>query len=296
LAVLAAFGVRTLLRAVGRTPVKLALAAVLAFVVVSDLEYPFVPNPVGSLPSYDALRDQPPGIAAELPMMPANQDLSQATFYQQRHGKRIVNGYREGTLQEARATGLNDLSSKKVLSGLRAIGVKYLLVRQDTDIVGWPKVPEPRAKDVTLLKADPAMKLYRLKPGFGTLALWFRDLGAIETGTDGKPLQWSQGDDVELNLATSCVTCTKGTVTFTLQPFGGPRTLTFTGAGLNGRKETIAPGITKVGLPVTLRDGRADIDVAISPGPVPIPSVIAGSTDTRSFSVGLGEPTLEVDR
>lgn len=294
--VVAAFGVMTVLRWLPRNRwVQGAAALAFVAVVLADVRLVRDPNEVGLLPAYAALRDQPAGIAAEYPLVAAAADGSQAVFYQDAHGKRLINGYREGTEQEARALMLGDLGARRSIEGLRALGVRYLLVREDTELVGLPDPGTPPASLATPLFEGAPMSLYRIKPGPGTLAYWFPGTGALELDAKQRPFSWLQTPSTKLNIHDTCADC-RATAIVRFGSFAAkPRTVRLTTDGYR-REVKVAAGLQTVRVPLRFRGGTAEIGVSVTPGPTPVTDVDPASLDGRALSLSLAPPEVEVDR
>ena len=295
-ALLAARGLLALTRTTSRPVLRLVIVVATVAVVAADLRFEIPPNRIGELQSYRKLAGEPAGLAAELPLMPAAEDLNQASFYQQIYDKPLLNGYVEGSIQEARSRAVGDLGKPASIRALRALGVRYLLVRQDTKLINWPDPGTPPARDATLLASEPAMRLYRLKPGPGEIGTWFPKLLAGEAKVGDESFAWADGDESELEVRSTCRTC-RGTATITLVSFGAtPREVKITGPGTSVTAK-VAEGPTEVRVPFRLVDGEADLEVRSTPGPVPARSIDPTSRDPRSLGLGLSTvPRLTIEK
>lgn len=293
LAPVAAIGAAALLRWLKHPALQVGAVGVLTVLAFGDMQVGRMVNRVGEPPAYVALRQQPPGLVGEFPLMPAAQELNQATFYQQLGNHPILNGYREGSLQEARAAQLNDLSSQKTIRALRAIGVRYLVVRTDTDLVGWPDPGEPPAKDARLIKEDQSLKLYELKPGDGSLAFWFPNVGAAEPDFEKKPFQWLGEPRTTLHVFDDCKDCS-AEATIKFGNFGPERQVTLD-SGVAKKTVTVGASPQQVRIRVQLKNGRAKVNLTATPGAVRPSEVDPTNTDGRLLSLMLYPAKLEVE-
>jgi hypothetical protein len=296
-ALLAGFGLAAIVRRFERPAVRGLIVVVVLVIVAADLSFRPSSSKITSFSGYDALAAQPRGLAAEFPMVPADQDLNHATYYQQRHGKPILNGYREGSRQEARALAIgNTLADPRTISALRALDVRYLLVRRDTELVRWPDPGSPPRRDATRLAAGPIVDLYRLKPGEGELGYWYPRVPPGVSPTERGDISWIDGSEIAYNVTSTCDDCA-GSFTTTLLSLGGqPRTVEISG-GSAPQTVRLAGEPVRVTVPFRLKDGEAEVQLSASPGPVPVREVDPASADPRSLAIGVSPfPKLKIDR
>ncbi len=139
-AVFAGFGVSRLAAWLERTRPRWCAAAVACaggLMVAEYLMAPLALVPVATRPGdvYAWLREQPPGVVAELPMaLPAGPQLQDAQFEYNStfHWRPLVNGYSGNTpaSYDALQKKMIDFPSEDALAALRTAGARYLLVHE----------------------------------------------------------------------------------------------------------------------------------------------------------------------
>lgn len=293
LAPVAALGVAAILRWVKYPAAQLAVVAGLTLVMAGDLKVGAFVNPTSDPPSYVALRQQPPGLVAEMPFVPAVQEVNQATYYQDLGNHPILNGYREGSIQEARALQLTDLSSPRTMAGLRAIGVKYVVARTDFDFLSWPDPGAPSPKDARLIKEDRSLKLYEVKDGPANFAFWYPDASPTERDIKKQPYQWLTADGTTLHVYGDCDNC-DGEAIVKLSAFGPDRQVTLD-SGVAKRVVTVTPAPKEYRVPIRVKNGRAEVRLTSNPGAVRPSELDPANPDNRLLALALYEPKVEVE-
>jgi hypothetical protein len=294
LVVLAALG---MLAIVGRraVAVQAAVLALLFVVIAGDLWAARPAQGTNKLvipETYHRLAQMPQGIAVEYPVLPAEQSMYGDVFYEGWHHKPIVNGYYEESPEENRALRLADLSSPDTARGLKALGVRYVLVRRDIVAAGLPDPGQP-GRHYRLVTQDPYIALYELTlPGPQALVSPMDGFAPVEDSPRG-PFQWLTDDEGTIEVRGSCSSCA-GVVQFVLGSFARTRTVTV--RALDGRvlaRERVAGRQT---LRIPVRFARElNLRVQASPGPQVIADT-AGSADTRSVSLSVHDLSFRFDR
>jgi hypothetical protein len=272
-----------------------ALLAVLLAIVATDLwARPLHgTNKLVIPPTYGKLAQLPDGIAVEYPLLPAEHSQYGDVLFQGWHDKPIVNGYYQGSGEENRAVLLDDLSRPSTARGLAALGVRYVLVRQDIRQASLPDPGRP-GREYRLVARDPYIALYTLDaPRQQTLIAPMEGFGVPERGPDGPRFQWLQEREGVIEVRGNCSPCT-GTVSMTVRNFAQPHDVKVEGP--DGRVLSQA----RIGDPRRLRfrvsfDRRMELKVSADPGPQSIDDTIGGG-DPRSVSISLDSVSFALDR
>ena len=287
--VLASIGIARLAR--GRpTVVRAALLSVIFIAVAGDLcaRPPVGTNKLIIPPSYTRFARMPPGIAAEYPLVPAEQSNSGDIFYQGWHHHPLLNGYPAGSPEEARALRLTNLSDPHTADGLAALGVRYVLLRQD---IVASKLPDPGkpGRGFRLVSQDGYIAIYRVTVrGPQVLASPATGFLGVESGPRGA-FQWLGASRGTIDVRGSCSPCS-GTLDVPITSFATPRDVTFSDG--DGRILARARHVTVSRVRVPVRFSRhTSLHVDVGPGPLRISDVLH-TPDTRSVSVGVGEPVF----
>jgi hypothetical protein len=289
LVVLAALGLLAIVR--GR-PLALqgALLALALVVVAADLwaRPAQGTNKIAVPETYLRLADMPKGIAVEYPLVPAAQSGYGDIFYQAWHDKPILNGYYEDSPEEHRALALSDLSERATASGLRALGVRYVLLRRDIEAAGLPDPGRP-GRGFKLLTRDPYIALYEVRlPGRHGLVSPMEGFAGVEEGPAGR-FQWLEDDRGTIEVRGTCSPCA-GTVRMSVESFGRPRSVTVRGP--DGRVLARARRLVRRTLRVPVRfDRKLELSVETEPGPQSV-SELTGTADSRSVSISVRNATL----
>jgi hypothetical protein len=289
LVLLAGLALAALLRRLRPGPAA-AVTAVALVLVAADLRT--APedgtNKIVAPRVYTDLAKRPAGLAAEYPLLPAEQSQSGDVFYQGWHDKPLVNGYLPGSGQENRALALTDLANPRTAEGLAALGVRWIMVRQDIEAAGLPDPGRPTpASAYRLLARDDYLALYELRvTGRPVLASPWTGFHPPDRAPDGATATWLREPRGELEVrGRGCTPCS-GTLRMDVGSLGGePRTVTITAPG--GRvlaRERTTGGRIEVPLRFS---GRVRLGIAATPGPKPISAVLAPSADPRSVSVSV---------
>lgn len=283
--ILAALGAAAVLR--GRSPaVRAAFVAALAVIVPLDLWAQFSPR-VEKLETpgiYGVLRTQPPGIVAQFPLRPTEQGADyRDLFFQQSHGKPMLNGYPPRSAAEERAIGLNDLAHPDAAARLATLGVRYALVEHEPR-PGFPATAKPR-RGFSLIADSEFAALYRVSHARKAILLEpVSGFGGREGGP-GTEFRWMTANPAELTVR-GCAPC-RGELRFIAVSFVRARTLrVLTESGRLLVRARIPPGRTRVRVPLDL-SGTARLRFETDPGPLSVREAL-GAADDRSLSVSVG--------
>jgi hypothetical protein len=294
LVILAALGMHALVR---RRPKALqgALLAAFAVVVMADLWATRAAegtNKINVPPTYGQLAKMPRGVAVEYPLVRAEESIYGDIFYQGWHDNPIVNGYRAGSPEENRALRLRRLPDPRTARGLKALGVRYVLVRQDLEAAGLPDPGRPE-RHFRLVTRDPYIALYELRvPGIASLITPMEGFAPFERAATGR-FQWLTRNEGNIELRGSCDPCA-GTVAMTVRTFAQPRNVVVMGPG--GTALTRARVATGRRLRFHVRfSGKMILKMRADPGPQSIGGAV-GSKDTRSVSVAVSRESFIPDR
>jgi len=285
LVLLAAIGVASIVQG-RRFALQGTLLAIVLVVVAADLwtaQPASGTNKIGAPATYLKLANMPDGIAVEYPLLPAEQSRYADIFYQAWHDKPIVNGYFAGSPDENRALRLSDLSDPAVARDLKALGVRYVLVRQDLEAAGLPDPGQPE-EGFRLITRDPFIALYELVlPGPAVLVTPMEGFAPAE-GTRGRRFQWLLENEGTIELRGACSPCA-GVASVTVGSFARPREVSVsTSSGKVVARARVRR--TKVfRFPVRFQR-RLEVRIRTNPGPQSISDTI-GSPDPRSVSVAV---------
>jgi hypothetical protein len=289
--VLAAIGLDRIVRR--RPPLVQALILVaVAVVVVVDLRTPPIgTNTLDVPPVYPVLKRQPPGLVAEYPIEPTGFGDYSAEFYQQLHGKPIINGYTEGSLSEKRALELTKLDRATTPGRLRMLGVRYVVV---THVPIDPPVQAPGKPGTGLRLLFPGKyaSLYAVDARPEPMVTMGPGFSPPERDKIG-PLRWLSSDEGEIEVMAPCSPCV-GTLNVVATSFVRPRSIRLTdpdGRTLSVRR--VGVHRQRVSFPVRF-DRRAVLTVTTSPNRESVRQAYHGGTDPRSLSVSIVKPQLHV--
>jgi hypothetical protein len=286
LCVLAAIGLHRLLR--GRTmAVQAAILIAVATIVVLDLRIrPVGTNELGVPPIYETLERLPAGMVAEYPIEPSGFGDYSGEFYQDLHGKPVINGYTHGSLSESRALGLAKLDSPLTPGRLSMLGVRYVvLTRLRVD----PGIQDPGTPGagLRLIRRGPYHALYSVEAAPVPLVTIGPGFGVPEQTPEG-PLQWLGSDQGKIELRAPCSPCV-GTLEVVAKSLARPRAITLRdpdGRTLSVRR--VGTRARRVSFRVRF-SRRALITVTTSPQREAV-----GGPDPRSLSVSMVRPRLRL--
>ena len=258
-----------------------AILIAVSVVVVLDLRIrPVGTNTMVIPPIYKELKQPPDGLVVEYPIEAAGHGDYSAEFFQDFHGKPILNGFDSETLSEFRALRLDKLSRPVTPGRLSMVGVRYVVVTH-VPIEGGVTRPGSPGKGLHLIMPGKYASLYSVqaKPlPLVTLGPGFSLPEQTPTGI----IQWLSSDEGEIELRAPCSPCV-GTLNVVATSFAQPRSVTLRGPDgrtLAVRRVGVRP--QSISFPVRF-DRRALVKVTTSPAPQP-----AGRADTRSLSVSMG--------
>lgn len=287
-ALLASVGIAWLIGGRSRV-VRLGLFALVAAVVVVDLwgRLDGRTNRVADLQIYRDLKREPYGIVAEYPLVPAGYSTYNELFFQDAHGKPILNGYLEGTREEARAASLSKLSDSSTAPRLAALGVRYVLLRTEPPSYGQPGAGRPTSQ-FRRLAGDPYATLYAVVPRRSQVAVTLTDgFSPPEIGAGGS-FQWLVAHSGTIELAGRCGTCA-GTLRIRVGSFRRPRIVELLDHGRVVLRHRVA-GPERFAVPLTF-SRLTDLELRATPGPEPV-----GASDPRQLAIQVLEARFERDR
>jgi hypothetical protein len=230
-------------------------------------------------------------MAVEYPLLPAEQSNYGDLFYQGWYDKPLLNGYIAGSPQENRALQLRNLSDPATARGLKALGVRYVLVRQDWKIARLPDPGRP-GRDFRLVTKDPYIALYELRvPGDQVLVMPMDGFAPTE-GTDSKQYQWLLQPEGTIELRGTCSPCT-GTVRMKFGSFSRSRDVTVRAP--SGAVLAHARGKSRTLRFLVRFDRKLELRVSATPGPQSI-AATTGSVDQRSVSIAVTKESFELRR
>jgi hypothetical protein len=238
--------------------------------------------------AYHRLAALPNGIAAEYPLLPADRSQYGDTFWQSWYDKPVLNGYLEGSPEEGRAMRLSQLSDPATAKGLKALGVRYVLLRGDIVAAGIADAGRP-GRWFRPLYRNPQVSLYEVtQPGPQVLVAPMEGFSAAEIDPNGL-VQWMVEDKGTVELRGQCDNCT-GEVRMNVGTFDKPRRFTVTGPG----PRTLAR--VYVAKPRDLRfrvhfNRKLVLHVQSDPGPQSI-SATNGDPDPRSVGISIGRTSF----
>jgi hypothetical protein len=272
-----------------------AVIALVLAVVAADLwaRPPIPTNAIAAPSTYLRLAQLPRGITAEYPLLPAESSSYGDIFYQAWHDQPLLNGYPPGSPEENRALLLTDLSDPGTARGLSALGVRYVLVRQDLKAAGLPDPGVP-TDDYKLTTRDDYIALYELRVvGRHVLVVPGDSFDSPESSPDGL-YQWLLEDEGTIDVrGARCSPCT-GTLRLVVASFDRPRVVTIrdpSGRVLMRRRVGEA---TTISLPVSFTR-RVGLRISSDPGPQSVSEAL-GTGDTRSVSLAVSRPSFVPER
>jgi hypothetical protein len=238
--------------------------------------------------AYHRLAGLPNGIAAEYPLLPAAQSQYGDTFWQSWYDKPIVNGYLEGSPEEGRALRLSQLSDPATARGLKALGVRYMLLRRDLVAAGLANPGRPGRWFRPIFR-DPQVSLYELRqPGPQVLVSPMEGFSPTENGADGL-FQWMTDRDGTIELRGSCSRCV-GKVSVRVGTFARPRHVAIIAPGGKTLARATVTKSKELRFPLGFRR-KIVLHVQSEPGPQSI-TATTGLPDPRSVGISIGRTTF----
>jgi hypothetical protein len=236
---------------------------------------------------YARLKSLPPGNAAEYPMAirPYPGDYNELLF-QDAHGKPLVNGFLDRSAAEARALTIAKLAPRAAAQGLALLGVRYVVVRKASPLLGpglFP--PDTSSRWFRLVEEDLYAQVFRVDadPG-GSLVALTRGFDVDEGG-----YRWMTAAEGEIEVRAACDSCA-GSLVFDAWSLGPEQELVVRASQAGVLKRaTLTSEKRRFRLPLRFRN-RTTLRLSVTPGPVPVSSVIPANPDPRSISIGLSNP------
>jgi hypothetical protein len=285
--VLAAIGLASLLN--GRNEkVRAALLAFAGVVIVVDLISipPERTNRLDAPAIYARLQSLPPGLAAEYPMAraPYYGDYNEL-LYQDAHDKPLINGYDDDSPAAERVLALARLDPKTAAPTFALLGVRYIVVRKESPLLGpglFP--PDMSSRGFRLLGEDSYAQVFEIdaEPR-GSLITFTKGFDQDEGG-----FRWMTSAEGGLEVRAACSPC-EGSLVFDAWSFARKRTMVVASGSEVLMRATVTEKHKTFRVPVRFRD-RLMLRVSVTPGPQSVRSVVPASHDLRSISVGLSYP------
>ncbi len=242
--------------------------------------------------AYHRLAGLPNGIAAEYPLLPAPQSQYGDTFWQSWYDKPIVNGYLEGSPEEGRALRLAKLSDPATPRGLKALGVRYVLLRRDLVAAGLADPGQP-GRVLRPVFRDSQVSLYELvQPGEQVLVSPMKGFSPTESGPDG-PFQWMVERGGTIEIQGSCNSCA-GKVSVSVGTFDRPRRVEIDGPGGRPLARVYVTKTREITFPVHF-NRKLVLRVRSDPGPQSITET-TGQPDPRSIGISVGRTSFTFAR
>jgi hypothetical protein len=290
LCILAALGLQALSH--GRTPrTRAVLLALTTVIVPLDLwdRPPVATFRIETPPIYSTLRALPAGIVAEYPLRPVLNALDYLDLYfQQAHGKPILNGYFSGPFEQ-RALELSRLDAPPTAGRLATLGVRYVLLTPGRIRPGVPPPGKPTHGFVEVARDDYG-SLFRVTARPVPFVYARAGVEPPEITPKGRS-QWVSASTAQLEVDAPCDPC-RGVLRFTAASFDRPRLLRLEAEG--GKRLGLAVIVTRdtpVSVPLGFRR-RLVVNLVTNPGPQSIQKT-TGAPDPRSVSIFIKNPRFE---
>jgi hypothetical protein len=195
-----------------------------------------------------------------------------------------VNGYLDGSAAEARALTIAKLPPRAAAQGLALLGVRYVVVRKASPLLGpglFP--PDMSSRWFRMLAEDSYAQVFRVDaaPG-GSLVSLTKGFDVDEGG-----YRWMTSAEGEIEVRAACDPCA-GALVFDAWSLGPEQELVISSRARVLERTTLTEK-QRFRLPLRFRH-RIVLRLAVTPGPVPVQSVIPANTDPRSISIGLSNP------
>jgi hypothetical protein len=229
-------------------------------------------------PEYRALRNAPPGIVAEYPLVALdvarNYDY---LFWRRVHGRRLLNGASRGSFPDAVREALVDPVSPGTAAALSALGVSTILVHPDVyTSLGVPKqAPQDLGSGYRLLgRFADGTSMRKVTASPGPVATFRSGFGAPEL-TGREPSRWLLANDGTIEIYAPRAGLYRASLG--LVSYGRPRTVWIRGNG-RSRRFLVPPSGGEFSLLLRVPAGQSTLTVDTRPGLEAIP-------DGRSVSV-----------
>jgi hypothetical protein len=292
--VLAGFALSRLFARV-RGPSAIALCAILSVIVVGDLwaRPHFVVTPITVPPTIRLLAHQKPGIYAEYPFLTGLEfgGDSEDAFFQAYAGKHdLFGGFFPNTPSESRKMELQYVLAPRTLPDLAALGVRYVLVRNQPGVVP-PEYPTPAGAipGARLIGHDDSGALYRV-------TAHPRDLTSFDSvgfsppeGLGPEYWRWMTASDGTMEIIKRTPRPALVRVAFLAVSYVRSRRLVVRGNGRVLYDGTIPPSYTPVAFSLWVR-GTTKIYLEATPPPQAPHALNPANPDTRPLSVQVSGP------
>ncbi len=286
LVVLAAIGVAILLD--GRSArARAAILAAVAIVVPLDLWSQFSPRTreLETPTIFRVLRGQPDGLVAHFPLRPTEEAADyRDLFYQQSHGKPMINGYPPRGKEENDALSLADPSDPAAAGRLAARGVTYALVERNpapSPSVGPPAMPGEGFEEIA---SDDFAALFRVTAPVPQVSVEPLEGFSVRESAPGGGFRWLTAD-ARISVRGRCGAC-EGRMTMRVWSFARARRIRVAGEG--GRvlvERRIGPEPSIIAFRLRF-DRETTLSVTARPGPEPV-GPVTGSDDPRRLAVAV---------
>ena len=230
-------------------------------------------------PEYRALRNAPPGIVAEYPLVALDVARNSDYLFGRRvHGRRLLNGASRGSFPDTVREALVDPASPGTPAALSALGVSTILVHPDVyTSLGVPKAaPTELGSGYRLLRRFPdgtSMWKVTAQPA-DALATFGKGFGATEI-TSPQSSRWLLGKDGTINIYARRAGLYRARIG--VVSYSRPRTVWIEGEG-RSRRFVASPSRADFSLLLRVPAGQSTLTLKTSPGVEPTP-------DGRSVSV-----------
>ena len=223
-------------------------------------------------PEYLALREAPPGIVAEYPLVALDGARnSDYLFWRRIHGRRLLNGASRGSFPDAVREALVDPVAPGTSAALSALGVSTILVHPDVyTSLGVPKqAPTDLGPGYRLLGRFPdGTRMWKVTAPPASAVAGFCGASAPSELTGRQTSRWLLAKEGTVELYARRAGLYRARMA--AASYGRPRMVRIEGEG-RGRRFVARPDSADFTLMVRVPAGRSTLTVETRPGPEPIP-------------------------
>lgn len=273
--VLAAVGLVAIMRSRGRILGTGIAVLALAGVMLDFTWRPGVTE-LGEAPEvYGLLREEPRGVVAQYPLLPAGFGDSSPILWQDAHGHPLLNGYIEGSPNEARAASLYYLNAPATARGLASIGVKHVIVPDSPDAYAGTMHPGQPGDGFRFVakgryyNATASIYMVTATPDAGVAYLYSGGSPYSEGPLDD-PFRWTTEEQARIVVDTPmCGDPCLGRLQMRLSSPANRRVLTIREPSGNLVWRGVIGNATDVSVPLSVLGGRLSLDMFTAPAPGP---------------------------